>query len=687
MIKDENNNYLNIKIPEKLEKFLIALGFLRSAKVIELIFSILNEVIVIRSIFKIDELEKSLKELTRKIKLAIPNLTSVDQNLIEQGILGIVYLLEDPELENNIKDQLDKQMESGPDIAFNEWLDKLVEKYGYLEYTISKHFPEIWQVIEFILSVKNILHINNNTLPFAGFVLGPASSSKTLGLVMLRKLEMTFYTDSFTPRSFVSHNNSVTRANIQEIDLLPKIKNKLFITPELAPILSTKDDELVQLIAIITRILDGQGYESDSGSLGHRGYREDIMFTWIGAAVEIPRKVHKHLAFLGPKLYFFRMETIGKTEEEYVYELKYGNFHKSKKEVEEALLDYIQWFGYYPIRDKDCELFKIEFDHSKDDDNAITCIVKLAKLLSHLRSVAQTWETRDTQGSDYGYSIPTNEYPKRAQTSLNNLAAGHALIYGRTSITMDDIPIIVKTVLSTAPIERVKIFDLLINSKGRLHSSDIIKFLGTSRTTTLRTMTELKVIGLVDLEKESEAINSPFIITLKNEFRWFLSEEFRELRQGFIPKEFEQKEKVPKSKTGISISKGETGESKECEEKILPSDKVSSLYENNENEIKMCEEKIPPSEPEKFFEESQEMLSFFWYVYGDLEKDSEDINEKGTPKVNHERLVYILTMRVCGCDEMFTIGSVEALITKLVEEGHLIVEGSDSYSKSTITFE
>ena len=32
---------------------------------------------------------------------------------------------------------------------------------------------------------------------------------------------------------------------------------------------------------------------SDSGAHGHRGYDEDIMFTWAGAAVDIPYKVYK----------------------------------------------------------------------------------------------------------------------------------------------------------------------------------------------------------------------------------------------------------------------------------------------------------------------------------------------------------------------------------------------------------
>ena len=85
--------------------------------------------------------------------------------------------------------------------------------------------------------------------------------------------------------------------------MLPKIKNKLFLTPELAPTFSSKDDDLIQVLGIMTRILDGNGYESDTGAHGHRGYSEDIMFAQIGAAVDVPYKVYKHLTTLGPKMY------------------------------------------------------------------------------------------------------------------------------------------------------------------------------------------------------------------------------------------------------------------------------------------------------------------------------------------------------------------------------------------------
>jgi hypothetical protein len=429
----------------------------------------------------------------------------------------------------------EKVEEVKPDITYDEWLSKLNEKYHGVKETCDKNFPDIWQAVEFALSVRNILHVKDITLPFAGIILGPPSSSKTLVLEMLRQSANTFYTDSFTPKSFVSHNTAASLEQLQKIDMLPKIKDKLFVAPEMAPIFSAKEEDLIQNLGIATRILDGHGYESDTGAYGHRGYNENIMFTWLGAAVDIPRKVYKHLANLGPKLYFFRMKIEKKSHDEFLRELKENNFTDRKNEVKGALLDYVKWFEYCPIGQVESNKLKIKWDSSKDDENALRKIVHLGELLAPLRGVAITWETRDTQSSDYAYYTPIVEHPSRAMTCLTNVSKGHALLTGRNYIIMDDIPILIKIVMSTAPIERIMIFDLLLRAKGKLTSYQIMDFLKISKPTALKTMTELRVLGLVDLTKDSEAENATQTIKLKDDFKWFLSEKFQKLREGFVP--------------------------------------------------------------------------------------------------------------------------------------------------------
>jgi hypothetical protein len=398
--------------------------------------------------------------------------------------------------------------------SFEEWQTKLVEKYQNLYNVVQKNLPNLWHSLEFDLSIKNILHIKDYTLPFAGIVLGKPSSLKTVGIEMFRKSRHTFYTDKFSSKSFVSHNTGVPKDQLVDIDLLPKIKNKCFLTPELAPIFAARDEDLLEILGTLTRVLDGHGYESDTGAHGHRGYNEPMMFTWIGAAVDIPFKVHKLLTTLGPKLYFFRVpKTEQKSDDNYYQQLQHNDFDIKRSEIEQALTDYQDWFEACPAMVHDDKFNStirkipwISVSESQDQQqyqqqqkDAYMHIIKLGKLLAHLRGVVPTWHTQDTQGSEYGYGLPIIEEPDRAMLQLANLARGHALLTGRNYVTVQEIPLIVKVVLSTAPMERVSIFDVLFANNGILTVNQITEYLNVSGPTARRTMTELKALGLVNM--------------------------------------------------------------------------------------------------------------------------------------------------------------------------------------------
>jgi DNA-binding transcriptional ArsR family regulator len=347
--------------------------------------------------------------------------------------------------------------------------------------------------------------------------------------------------------------------------MLPKIRNKLLLTPELAPTFAAKDDDLIQILGIMTRILDGHGYESDSGAHGHRGYNEKMMFLWIGAAVDIPYKVHRYLGTLGPKLYFLRLPKVQKkTEDEYIAQIN-SDFEERVKEIEEVLFKYLKWFEMWPAptnerKNDTATLPKINWNTSKDDVDAKRYVVRLARLLAYLRGVVPTWHTHDTQGSNYGYGMAIKEECDRAITQLYNLARGHALSRGRNYITLEDISLIIKVMLSTASIERVTIFDLLLAYKGTMTTTQIADSLNISQPTALRTITELKALGLVEMVNGGS--NTPAKITLDPQFNWVFDKQFLELRSGFVPSDnSEYMKKERKEKLPLSNEKNENSDS------------------------------------------------------------------------------------------------------------------------------
>jgi DNA-binding transcriptional ArsR family regulator len=637
--------------------------------------SIINKNIIINlsdgrpifSKFKIDNLEGTLKSLNKK--------------LIEKGLKGEVVerlelLLTDKILEKinelerqkeysasntdvrKIEEEIEKDRIAIGEISEQEWQTNLVEKYQNLQEKVRLNIPSLWSGLDFDLSIKFILNIKDCTLPFAGILLGSPSSLKTVGIELFRKWPQTYYTDNFSAKSFVSHSTAVTKEELEEIDMLPKIRNKLFLTPELAPTFAAKDDDLIQVLGIMTRVLDGHGYECDSGAHGHRGYNERMMFVWVGAAVDIPYKVHKYLGTLGPKLYFLRLpKSEKKTEDEYMAQIN-SSFDQKVKEIERALFEYLRWFEMYPNAANQSSLPKIEWNTSKDDIGAKRYVVRLAQLLAYLRGVVPTWYTRDTQGSNYGYGMAIKEECDRAITQLFNLARGHALSQGRNYITLGDVPLIIKTVLSTASIERVTIFDLLLAYKGTMTATQIADSLNISQPTALRTMTELKALGLVEMVNGNS--NTSAKITLGPQFNWVFDKQFIELRNRFIPSDnSEHIQKKRKEKLPPSNEKNENSDSSETKdegdevenvgaearkEKFPPTtttssdqqyrDKISNTTENNDN-LSNDEDSNTDPKPRKieikFTPDYEAGKPIFSRVFEDLSNDNNGL-------VNYDRL-------------------------------------------------
>ena len=178
----------------------------------------------------------------------------------------------DQEYKQRIIDEINKDRSTLGDISLEEWESTRRQKYQTLYDTVKQNIPSLWLPLEFALSIKCILNISDITLPFAGIVLGAPSTLKTVGLIMLNKWPQTYYTDHFTPPSLVSHSTATPKEQLVDVDMLPSWKNKMVLLPELAPTFTAREEDLIHLLGILTRVLDGQGYISNSGAHGQRGY-------------------------------------------------------------------------------------------------------------------------------------------------------------------------------------------------------------------------------------------------------------------------------------------------------------------------------------------------------------------------------------------------------------------------------
>lgn len=465
---------------------------------------------------------------------------------------------------NRILNKITRLRQENPDLSFEQWINTLIEKRNKLDSKVEEYFPEISLELDFILSIKTILNIEEITLPFMGIVFAVPSSMKTQVIEILRKWIYSYFTDKFTAKSFVSHSATVAKDKLSEVDMLPRIKDKILLTPELSPLFTGKEEDIKEQFGIITRILDGKGLLTESGVHGQRGYDRDHMFTWLGAAVDIPHYVYKFLSTIGFKIYFLRLPRTEISEGDLVDQiLAEKPFGEKIREIEKVLMDYLIWFEICPLSIGLQNLAKIEWDKSKDDKNAIRIIARLALLLAHLRGNVYVCKSSNTEdfipsqshtgnnnnnennnittttnyhATEFIHGLPTIENPSRAVQQLYNLARGHALSHGRNYITIQDISLVLKVVLSTGSIERVLILDLLIAHNGTLTTSQITTAMNISNSTAKRTMTEFKGLELVTMERtDNEKSNSEYKITLNPKFNWFLIDEFKELRDNFKP--------------------------------------------------------------------------------------------------------------------------------------------------------
>src|SRR6185295_7832288 len=141
----------------------------------------------------------------------------------------------------------------------------------------------------------------------------PPSAGKTTVVSMFEGAtvngqELCYRSDKFTTAAFVSQSAKVPGQDLKKVDLLPRIKHKVLLTPELSTIFRGKQDELAERFSTITRILDGHGYITDSGTNGQRGYTGDYLFACLGATTPFDPIVWKVMAQLGSRMFFLVMD-------------------------------------------------------------------------------------------------------------------------------------------------------------------------------------------------------------------------------------------------------------------------------------------------------------------------------------------------------------------------------------------
>lgn len=358
--------------------------------------------------------------------------------------------------------------------------------------SVEEHFAGLWSAVEVGLSVCATLLLADNSNPVAVIYVGAPSSSKATVADMFTGHSLCYRSDNFTPAAFVSHAANRSREALAKVDLLPRIKHKVLVTPELATIFRGKEDDLVNQFKIITRVLDGQGLKTDSGTHGQRGYEGDFLFAWLGCTTPFDAKVWRVMAQLGSRLFFLVMDTQTEvTEDDLVASIQGLSYGERLDQCKGVVHRYITALlgTYGGVRG-------VRWDTRADPRDVHRWIARLVRLLAAMRSEPQ----RESEYPGPAYIPARPEQPYRAHAVLNNLARGHALVQGRTRLTEEDLPLVARVTLSTMPTKAGLVFEALIRAKGKpLTVQEAQAALGVKHPETVRgILRDLNACGVME---------------------------------------------------------------------------------------------------------------------------------------------------------------------------------------------
>jgi hypothetical protein len=346
-----------------------------------------------------------------------------------------------------------------------------------LRQTIHRDFPDYWPAVVAGLSVCATLFLEDSSNPVALIYVGGPGTGKTTVASLFTEHALCYPSNSFSPAAFVSHASNVPRAKLAEIDLLPRIQHKVLVTPELAPIFRGQEEKLVTRFAVITGVMDGRGWTTDSGTHGRRGYTGDYLFAWLGCTTPLSDAVWEVMGQLGSRLFFLRMgQKENARSADLVHEVRERSYQerveKCRKVVHEVLDSLMQSCG--GVRG-------MKWNRRADPKTVLEQIASLANLLAAMRS-------QPTEETLHRYGQPIQEAPHRAFAILHNLARGHALVHGRRQLTKDDLPLAVRVTFDSMPLEYACALKALCEEgpKGALTVDEVRAVLGVRHLETAR---------------------------------------------------------------------------------------------------------------------------------------------------------------------------------------------------------
>ena len=379
--------------------------------------------------------------------------------------------------------------------------------------TVVKNFGEAqWHLTEAILSTHATLFVDDIQNCAGLIVVGQSGAGKTTALRFFEGLEEQFYrSDEVTPASFVTHDASLSEEQLEDVDLLPRIKHKSLLCRDMETWFSGDKESIRTTMSRMTHLMDGEGLTRDSGSHGKRGYEGDFRFSFIGASTPLQSRAWEVMGNAGYRFVFYHKEPRPDYQETLMNNLFGESSYEEKvTECRQKVQSFLHrlWNehgGYGSIPD----------DEISFSDDAKRAVPYLAKVVKFSRATV-------TEQSDKETPSVSREDPHRIGAVLREIAKGRALINGEKRVAVDDVVVSARVALSTMPSKRRPLVRALLNptSDGQLTRNEVQDALGVSKPTALKRMELMENLEIADFSEIEDDSRGTKKLELKEGFGW-----------------------------------------------------------------------------------------------------------------------------------------------------------------------
>jgi energy-coupling factor transporter ATP-binding protein EcfA2 len=379
--------------------------------------------------------------------------------------------------------------------------------------TVVNNFDEAqWHLTEAILSTHATLLVSDIQNCAGLIVVGQSGAGKTTALKCFEGLSEQFYrSDEVTPASFVTHDASLSEEELEDVDLLPRIKHKSLLCRDMETWFSGDRESIRTTMSRMTHLMDGEGLTRDSGSHGKRGYEGDFRFSFIGASTPLKSRAWDVMGNAGYRFVFYHRESRSNDHET----VKGNLFDESSYEEKVTECRHKVQSFLHQLWNDHGGYGSIPNDEISFSDDAQDAIAHLAKLVQFSRATL-------TDGSGKEDHTVRREDPLRVGAVLREIAKGRALIDGETEVDVDDVVVSARVALSTMPNKRRPIVRALLNpaNDGQLTRNEVGDALGVSKPTALNRMKLVDTLGIAEFTEVENDGRGTKKLELKEEFQW-----------------------------------------------------------------------------------------------------------------------------------------------------------------------